>query len=72
MYLGRAGRWHRCGAGFLKQNVAVADIDIGTLGQYFDSDDAVQPRITRSIDCPHPPGADRAKDFVGADPITGG
>src|SRR5262249_11243897 len=59
-----------CGAGFLKQKVAVADNDIGTC-QDFDGDDAVQSRITSPIDCPYPPGADRAKDLVVADRIPG-
>ena len=35
-----------------------------------DRDGAVQARVVRLVDLPHPPGADAGEDFVGAEPRT--
>src|SRR5437867_7644320 len=37
------------------------------LGEYLDRDRAVQPRVARAINLPHPAGADRRDDLVGTE-----
>ena len=60
-----------CRPRLLDESAATVLVGDAIGGQHLDRDVAPEPWVARAVDLAHAPGADKAKNLVGAEPTTG-